>query len=156
MPVDQYIGGIEHADPCTSSMRASSSACSQDIDLLPRSLGREPFAHLLNQGMVCMHCPRCKRSHAMSKSHGNVVDPQDMIDKYGADALRLFMLFLGPPQAQFEWKDEGLEAAWRFLGRVWRVVDSLAERLPSLKAPSSESEATHKPARAHGADRFAV
>jgi leucyl-tRNA synthetase len=78
----------------------------------------EPFARLLTQGMVL------KGGAVMSKSKGNVVDPDDMIAKYGADALRLYVMFVAPPEKEVEWTDTGLEGAWRFLGRVWRVVTS--------------------------------
>jgi leucyl-tRNA synthetase len=147
MPVDQYIGGIEHAILHLIYARFFHRVM-QDVELLPRDIGREPFAHLLNQGMVCLYCEKCQRSHAMSKSHGNTIDPEEMVKKYGADALRLFMMFLGPPQAQFDWKDEGLEAAWRFLGRVWRAVDGAAERLQGAAGggnrQAAAGTATHK------------
>jgi leucyl-tRNA synthetase len=146
MPVDQYIGGIEHAILHLIYARFFHRVM-QDVDLLPRDIGREPFAHLLNQGMVCLYCEKCQRSHAMSKSHGNTIDPEEMVNKYGADALRLFMMFLGPPQAQFDWKDEGLEAASRFLGRVWRAIDGVAERLQGGAGGGNgqaASAATHK------------
>ncbi|MSP56699.1 MAG: leucine--tRNA ligase [Myxococcales bacterium] len=136
MPVDQYIGGIEHAILHLIYARYFARMM-RDLDLAPKDLPEEPFAQLLNQGMVCMHCDKCGRSHAMSKSHGNTVDPGEMIARYGADALRLFMLFLGPPQAQFDWKDEGLDASWRFLARVWRAVSNVIER---AAGPEGEGE----------------
>jgi leucyl-tRNA synthetase len=155
MPVDQYIGGIEHAILHLIYSRFYQRVMI-DLGLLPSEIGppasqtpesggkapsssREPFAKLLNQGMVNMFCAKCGRSHAMSKSHGNVVDPGDVMDKYGADALRLFMLFLGPPQAQFEWKDEGIDAAWRFLGRVWRTIGNCRERAERGETASGEA-----------------
>ncbi len=141
LPVDQYIGGIEHAILHLIYARYFTRLV-RDLGLAPKELPEEPFARLLNQGMVCMHCEKCQRSHAMSKSHGNTVDPGEMIGKVGADALRLFMLFLGPPQAQFEWKDEGLDAAWRFLGRVWRAVQGVRER--AEKGERGEGDATRK------------
>jgi leucyl-tRNA synthetase len=141
MPVDQYIGGIEHAILHLIYSRFFQRVM-QDVGLLPKTMDREPFAHLLNQGMVNMFCQKCGRSHAMSKSHGNVVDPEEMMAKYGADALRLFMLFLGPPQAQFEWKDEGLDGAWRFLARAWRAVQACAER--AQKGEAAAGEATRR------------
>jgi leucyl-tRNA synthetase len=72
----------------------------------------------------------------MSKSKGNVVDPDDMIQKFGADALRLYVMFVAPPEKEIEWTDAGLEGSWRFLARVWRVVDSLAETIGGEGIPS--------------------
>jgi leucyl-tRNA synthetase len=83
----------------------------------------EPFTRLLTQGMVL------KSGQVMSKSKGNVVDPDDMIQKYGADALRLYVMFVAPPEKEIEWTDAGLEGSWRFLARVWRLVDQLAETI---------------------------
>ena len=79
----------------------------------------EPFTRLLTQGMVL------KAGQVMSKSKGNVVDPDDMIQKFGADALRLYVMFVAPPEKEIEWTDAGLEGSWRFLARVWRLVDQL-------------------------------
>jgi leucyl-tRNA synthetase len=81
----------------------------------------EPFQHLLTQGMVL------KNGAVMSKSKGNVVDPDDMIAKYGADALRLYIMFVAPPEKEVEWSDTGLEGSFRFLLRVWRFVDQWCE-----------------------------
>jgi leucyl-tRNA synthetase len=83
----------------------------------------EPFARLLTQGMVL------KNGQVMSKSVGNVVDPDDMIQKYGADALRLYVMFVAPPEKEIEWTDAGLEGSFRFLARVWRLADQLAETI---------------------------
>ena len=83
----------------------------------------EPFARLLTQGMVL------KDGQVMSKSKGNVVDPDDMIEKYGADALRLYVMFVAPPEKEIEWTDAGLEGSFRFLARVWRLVDQVAETI---------------------------
>ena len=82
----------------------------------------EPFTRLLTQGMVL------KDGQVMSKSKGNVVDPDDMIQKYGADALRLYVMFVAPPEKEIEWTDAGLEGSFRFLARVWRLVDQVSER----------------------------
>jgi leucyl-tRNA synthetase len=90
----------------------------------------EPFTRLLTQGMVL------KSGQVMSKSKGNVVDPDDMIQKYGADALRLYVMFVAPPEKEIEWTDAGLEGSWRFLSRVWRVVDSLADTIGGEGIPS--------------------
>ena len=78
----------------------------------------EPFTNLLTQGMVL------KDGAKMSKSRGNTVDPQPLIDKYGADTVRLYVLFAAPPEQNLEWSDEGINGAWRFLNRLWRMVDS--------------------------------
>ena len=92
----------------------------------------EPFTRLLTQGMVLRH------GAVMSKSKGNVVDPDDMIAKYGADALRLYVMFVAPPEKEVEWTDCGLEGAFRFLGRVWRVV---AAAIPVVEAAGASTEA---------------
>jgi leucyl-tRNA synthetase len=77
---------------------------------------REPFTRLLTQGMVI------KDGAKMSKSKGNVIDPDDMIKKYGADTTRLFMLFASPPEKELEWSDQGIDGSFRFLGRLWRII----------------------------------
>jgi leucyl-tRNA synthetase len=83
----------------------------------------EPFTRLLTQGMVL------KDGSAMSKSKGNVVDPDDMLGKYGADALRLYVMFVAPPENEIEWTDAGLEGSARFLARVWRLVDQWCDKV---------------------------
>jgi len=116
-PVDQYIGGIEHA--------ILHLLYSRFFVKVLRDLGytdeAEPFKHLLTQGMVL------KDGAKMSKSKGNVVDPNSMIGKYGADATRLFILFASPPEKDLEWSDAGIEGAFRFLNRVWRLAEELAD-----------------------------
>ena len=89
----------------------------------------EPFTRLLTQGMVL------KDGQVMSKSKGNVVDPDDMIEKFGADALRLYVMFVAPPEKEIEWTDAGLEGSWRFLARVWRIVDQLSETIGGQGIP---------------------
>ncbi|HYT65231.1 MAG TPA: leucine--tRNA ligase [Vicinamibacterales bacterium] len=118
-PVDFYSGGVEHAILHLIYSRFFTRVFR---DLGMTSLG-EPFARLLTQGMVL------KNGQVMSKSKGNVVDPDDMIQKYGADALRLYVIFVAPPEKEIEWTDAGLEGSWRFLARVWRLADSLAETI---------------------------
>jgi leucyl-tRNA synthetase len=112
MPVDQYIGGIEHAILHLMYARF--------YTMVLRDLGYvgidEPFEKLLTQGMVI------KDGAKMSKSKGNVVDPEDMINRYGADATRLFTLFAAPPEKDMDWSDQGIEGTYRFLGRLWRLV----------------------------------
>ena len=113
MPVDQYIGGIEHAVLHLLYARFFSMVM-HDMGLLKSS---EPFTRLLTQGMVI------KDGAKMSKSKGNVVDPDAIIGKYGADTVRLFMLFTAPPHKQLEWSDKGVEGCFRFIGRIWRFVN---------------------------------
>ncbi|MBU1487767.1 class I tRNA ligase family protein, partial [bacterium] len=112
LPVDQYIGGIEHAILHLLYARFFTRVMS-DLGLLEI---REPFTNLLTQGMVV------KDGAKMSKSKGNVVDPDDIIHKFGADTMRIFILFAAPPEKDLEWNDQGVEGAWRFLNRVWRLV----------------------------------
>ncbi len=155
MPVDQYIGGIEHAILHLLYSRYFTRVL-KDFGLVAY---KEPFTRLLTQGMVCketMKCPghgllypeevvedkagrTCKhcgtqvevgRIEKMSKSKKNVVDPNILIDKYGADTLRLFCLFAAPPERDLDWSDQGVEGAQRFLNRVWRLV---AEHAGGLK-----------------------
>jgi len=116
MPVDQYIGGIEHAILHLLYSRFFTKFF-RDIGLVKFD---EPFKSLLTQGMVL------KDGKVMSKSRGNIVDPDGIIKKYGADTLRLGILFSAPPEAEIDWKDECLEGAWRFLNRVWRLVENFS------------------------------
>ncbi len=162
MPVDQYIGGIEHAILHLLYSRFYTKVL-RDLGYINAD---EPFTRLLTQGMVChetYHCPRHGylfpdqvkdgRCHVamngdtcgetvevgptvkMSKSKRNVVDPQRLIDQYGADTVRLFCLFASPPELDLEWSEQGVQGASRFLGRVWRLVYDL---LPvAAQAPAS-------------------
>ena len=118
-PVDFYSGGVEHA---ILHLIYSRFFCRVFRDLGMTGLS-EPFARLLTQGMVL------NSGQVMSKSKGNVVDPDDMIQKFGADALRLYVMFVAPPEKEIEWTDAGLEGSWRFLARVWRLVDQLSETI---------------------------
>ena len=117
MPVDQYIGGIEHA--------ILHLLYSRFFHHIFRDMGLtdapEPFAHLLTQGMVI------KDGAKMSKSKGNVVDPDHIISQYGADTARLFILFAAPPAKDLEWSDQGVEGCSRFLKRVWRIFQELID-----------------------------
>jgi len=117
MPVDQYIGGIEHA--------ILHLLYSRFFHLVFKDLGftksDEPFDRLLAQGMVI------KDGAKMSKSKGNVVDPDEIIQNYGADAARLFILFAAPPTKDLEWNNQGVEGCYRFLKRVWRIFDDFLD-----------------------------
>jgi leucyl-tRNA synthetase len=112
LPVDQYVGGIEHAILHLLYARFFNKLM-RDVGLLKND---EPFTNLLTQGMVL------KDGTKMSKSKGNTVDPQELIDTYGADTARLFMMFAAPPEQSLEWADSGVEGAHRFLRRLWKAV----------------------------------
>lgn len=154
MPVDQYIGGVEHA--------VLHLLYSRFFTRVLRDLGivnfDEPFTNLLTQGMVCketFQCPehgwlfpeevqeeRCKhcgspiikgRVEKMSKSKRNVVDPDRMIERYGADTVRLFSLFAAPPEKDLEWSDKGVEGAFRFLNRLWGIVFKYRDQIAQIR-----------------------
>jgi leucyl-tRNA synthetase len=112
-PVDFYSGGVEHAILHLIYSRFFARVF-HDLGMIEHT---EPFTHLLTQGMVL------KDGNVMSKSKGNVVDPDSMIEKYGSDALRLYVMFVAPPEKEVEWTDTGLEGSFRFLARVWRAAD---------------------------------
>src|SRR4029434_4819600 len=148
MPVDQYIGAVEHAVLHLLYARFFTKAL-RDLGLAKVD---EPFANLLTQGMVSKEtyrcsehgwlfpaelvgsekdgwkCPQCGRAaekgrvEKMSKSKKNIVDPEDLVNRYGADTARLFTLFAAPPEKDLEWSDQGVEGAYRFLTRLWRLV----------------------------------
>ena len=143
LPVDQYIGGIEHAILHLLYSRFYTKVL-RDLGILGID---EPFKNLLTQGMVCKEttkcpdhgflfpyevqegkCVRCQREvifgkiEKMSKSLKNVIDPDYLVEKYGADTARMFCLFAAPPERDLEWSDQGVEGSYRFIGRVWRIV----------------------------------
>ena len=130
MPIDQYIGGIEHAVGHLLYCRLFMKLL-RDLDILKFSETNEPATHLLTQGMVC------KDGAKMSKSKGNVVDPDDMIETYGADTARLFLLFAAPPELDLEWSDKGVEGSFRFLSRVWRLVVEWMSAAPGVASRES-------------------
>jgi len=129
MPVDQYIGGIEHAILHLLYSRFFTKFF-KDLGMIDF---KEPFVRLLTQGMVL------KDGEVMSKSKGNIVDPDSIVKKYGADTLRLFILFAAPPQDQLEWDDRGIDGAFKYLNRVWRIQDNLIDQ-----ADASLVKALHK------------
>jgi len=143
MPVNQYIGGIEHAVLHLLYSRFF-TRCMRDLGIVGFS---EPFTNLLTQGMVCKETLRCPehgwlfpedmtagkcalcekpvevgRVEKMSKSKKNVIDPDELIGRYGADTMRLFSLFAAPPERDLEWSDKGVEGAYRFLNKIWGIV----------------------------------
>jgi leucyl-tRNA synthetase len=127
LPVNQYIGGIEHAILHLLYARFFTKVL-RDLGWLSAD---EPFTNLLTQGMVL------KDGAKMSKSKGNVVDPDKMINTYGVDTIRLFILFASPPERDLEWSDQGVEGAHRFLHRIWRLI---TENLESLTSASTDKE----------------
>jgi leucyl-tRNA synthetase len=158
LPVDQYIGGIEHAVMHLLYARFYTKIL-RDLGMLDVD---EPFTNLLTQGMVCKETQRCPehgwlypeqvvdgqcticgqpvelgRTEKMSKSKKNVVDPNKLIDQYGADTARLFSLFAAPPEKDLEWNEQGVEGCYRFLNRVWRVVSDNLELIKDATVPDA-------------------
>jgi leucyl-tRNA synthetase len=127
MPVDQYIGGVEHAILHLMYARFFTKALT-DIGVLGV---QEPFASLFTQGMIT------RDGAKMSKSKGNVVSPSDYVERYGADAARTYISFMAPPEKGGDWSDEGVEGVFRFLARLWRLSEEVAE-----KTPRDEQQAT--------------
>lgn len=160
LPVDQYIGGIEHAVMHLLYARFYTKIL-RDLGMLDVD---EPFTNLLTQGMVCKETQRCPehgwlypeqvvdgqctlcgqtvefgRIEKMSKSKKNVVDPNALIDQYGADTARLFSLFAAPPEKDLEWNEQGVEGCYRFLNRVWRAVSDNLELINGAELPATSS-----------------
>jgi leucyl-tRNA synthetase len=126
LPVNQYIGGIEHAILHLLYARFYTKVM-YDLGIVGF---QEPFARLFNQGMLHY------RGAKMSKSKGNVVAPDEMVERYGAEAVRLYILFMGPAEADKEWQDAGIEGMFRFLGRLWRLGLEVAEAGPIEGEPA--------------------
>jgi leucyl-tRNA synthetase len=128
MPVDQYIGGVEHAILHLMYARFFVKAL-HDMDLLE---AREPFANLFTQGMIT------RDGAKMSKSRGNTVNPAELTERFGADALRTYVCFMAPPIKGGDWTDEGVEGIFRFLSRLWRLGKEVAEKAPKeVGAPAA-------------------
>jgi leucyl-tRNA synthetase len=172
MPVDQYIGGVEHAVLHLLYSRYYTRVLAHFglVDF------KEPFTRLLTQGMVCketMACPehgflfpedvtadggerRCRhcgraaavgRVEKMSKSKRNVIDPNTLLDQYGADTTRLFCLFAAPPERDLEWSEQGVDGGYRFLNRVWRLAHRWMPEVAGRAAFEGEAERLAAPAR---------
>jgi len=138
MPVDQYIGGVEHAILHLMYSRFFNKVL-RDAGMVKVD---EPFQNLLTQGMVL------KDGAKMSKSLGNTVSPEEILEKYGADTARLFILFAAPPERDLEWNDQGVEGCFRFIQRVIRLVEDLYGKLGTAKDTGEKDRAvrfvTHK------------
>ena len=133
LPVDQYVGGIEHAVLHLLYSRFF-YRCLRDLDLVE---GEEPFDNLLCQGMVL------KDGSKMSKSKGNTVEPDDLIKKYGADTVRLFLMFAAPPDQSLEWSDQGVQGSFRFLNRIWNLTqEHIASGIPEELEFDNENKET--------------
>ena len=137
MPVDQYVGGIEHAILHLLYSRFFQRLM-RDEGLL---CGAEPFTNLLTQGMVL------KDGAKMSKSKGNTVDPEALIEKYGADTVRLYMMFSSPPEQTLEWSDSAVEGAFRFLKKLWKLVHTHVGGGPASIADPAELNAGQRELR---------
>ncbi len=160
LPVDQYIGGIEHAVMHLLYARFYTKIL-RDLGMIDVD---EPFTNLLTQGMVCKETQRCPehgwlypeqvvdgacelcgkavefgRTEKMSKSKKNVIDPNQLIDQYGADTARLFSLFAAPPEKDLEWNEQGVEGCYRFLNRVWRAVNDNLQLIDAVAVPERVS-----------------
>ena len=140
MPVDQYIGGVEHAILHLMYARFFTKALA-DLGVAPKEL-REPFTRLFTQGMIRLGGDK------MSKSKGNLVAPEEILDTQGADALRLAHLFVGPPQDDVDWEGVGIEGCARFLQRLWRLGTGAAGLAPverdETPADRAVDKATHR------------
>ncbi len=126
LPVDQYVGGAEHATKHLIYARFITMVL-HDMELVPFE---EPFTNLFSQGLICKRNAKGELLR-MSKSRGNVVNPDELIAQYGADTERLYTLFIGPPERDVEWQEDGVVGAYRFLGRLWSLVHEARGKLPA-------------------------
>ncbi len=139
MPVDQYIGGIEHAILHLLYARFICRVL-HDFGLVKLE---EPFQNLFNQGMITRYSEKSGRIEKMSKSRGNTVSPDELIEAMGADTERVYTLFIGPPEKEAEWSDEAVSGAHRFLQRVWRMLERLSEAPPTAPADAELERDRH-------------
>jgi leucyl-tRNA synthetase len=139
MPVDQYIGGIEHA---ILHLLYARFVCKVLHDFGMVAV-EEPFQNLFNQGMITRWSDKSGRVEKMSKSRGNTVSPDELIEEMGADTERVYTLFIGPPEKEAEWSDEAVSGAHRFLQRVWRLLDRLPEAFPTAPADTELDRERH-------------
>ncbi len=137
LPIDLYIGGVEHAILHLIYARFFTKVL-RDLGLAKID---EPFPHYLAQGMVT------KDGAAMSKSKGNVVDPDEIVQEYGADALRVFILFASPPEKEFAWDEEGIEGCYRFLARIWNLFQENKDLYEGPARPLAKAEAEGESAK---------
>ena len=137
-PVDLYVGGIEHAILHLLYARFYMKVL-YDLGHVSSS---EPFKHLFNQGMVCMRSPKTGRVEKMSKSKGNVVNPDDIVSDLGADTLRMYMLFMGPPELDTEWQMDSIKGVHSFLNRLWTFLSNPTHRCK--KANEDSQRAFHR------------
>jgi leucyl-tRNA synthetase len=135
MPVDMYIGGIEHAILHLLYARFYVKVL-HDLGHVPFD---EPFAQLFNQGMVCMKSPISGRIEKMSKSKGNVVNPDEIVNELGADTLRMYILFMGPPELDTEWQSDSIRGVHNFLNRLWHTLHKPGMILPAGQSASEAS-----------------
>lgn len=140
LPVDLYIGGIEHAILHLLYARFYVKVL-HDLGYLPFD---EPFAHLFNQGMVLKYSEKSGHVEKMSKSKGNVVNPDEIVQSYGSDALRMYMMFMGPPELDCEWQDAGLDGVKRFLQRLWDYMENPAHIVSDEQESESSKRRFHR------------
>jgi leucyl-tRNA synthetase len=146
LPVNQYIGGVEHAILHLLYARFMVKVF-RDMGLVSF---REPFERLFAQGMIT------KNGYKMSKSKGNVVPPDALIERYGADTVRVYTLFIGPPEKDAEWNDRGVEGGYRFLARYWKLIEDFAEANELVAAGARRGGAAGASGKAGKAPRAAT